>query len=81
MSPRSQEIVSPNDVEEDLHARVRFCLASCSRLVWVVWLRDCSGTVYSPEGVQELEPEESLSRADLLPGCGMEVSELFEVDS
>ncbi len=75
------EIVSPNDRAEDVHDKVRDYLAAGARLVWVLWPKSRSLTVYTPDGqARELGPEQELDGGDVLPGFRVPVASLFAVE-
>ncbi|MCS7256985.1 MAG: Uma2 family endonuclease [Thermomicrobium sp.] len=72
------EIVSPHDRAEEVHERVRDYLGAGTRLVWVLWPKSRTVTVYWPDGTaRELGPDEKLTGGDVLPGFDVTVSELF----
>ncbi len=72
------EIVSPHDRAEEVHERVRDYLVAGTRLVWVLWPKSRTVTVYWPDGTaRELGPDEKLTGGDVLPGFDVTVSELF----
>lgn len=73
------EIVSPHDSATGLREKVREYLDAGTRLVWVVWPRDRSTTVYTESGeVRELREGDHLDGGDVLPGFRIKVGELFE---
>ena len=75
------EIVSPNDRAEDVHDKVRDYLAAGTRLVWVLWPKSRSLTVYTPDGqARELDPEQELDGGDVLPDFRAPVASLFAVE-
>ena len=74
------EIVSPHDRAEEVHERVRDYLGAGVRLIWVLWPKSRTVTVYWPDGTaRELGPDEKLTGGDVLPGFEMTVSDLFVV--
>ncbi|MCX2728234.1 Uma2 family endonuclease [Thermomicrobium sp. 4228-Ro] len=74
------DIVSPHDRAEEVHERVRDYLGAGTRLVWVLWPKSRTVTVYWPDGTaRELGPDEKLTGGDVLPGFEVSVSELFLV--
>jgi Uma2 family endonuclease len=76
------EIVSPSDRAEDVHGKVRDYLAAGTRLVWVLWPKSRSLTVYTPDGqAREFGSEQELDGGDVLPGFRVRVADLFEVKS
>ncbi len=73
------EVVSPNDEAEEVRAKVREYLQAGSRLVWVVWPRLRTVSVYSPVGItREVESDDELEGGEVLPGFRARVSDLFE---
>jgi Uma2 family endonuclease len=74
------EIVSPGDRANDVHDKVREYLAAGAAMVWVLWPRPQSATVYGPDGVaRELGPDAELDGGDVLPGFRVRVRDLFAV--
>ncbi len=64
----------------EVRNKVRDYLASGTRLVWVLWPKSRSVTVYTPDGQgRELGPEEELDGDDVLPGLRAPVASLFAV--
>jgi Uma2 family endonuclease len=74
------EVVSPHDRADDIHDRVQDYLEAGTRQVWVLWPRRRSVSVYSPAAdTRELGPDAQLVGADVLPGFGVRVGDLFKV--
>lgn len=74
------EIVSPHDRAEDVRAKVSNYLDAGTRMVWVLWPRDQSVTVYQAGGqVKDLRPHDELDGGDVLPGFRVRVADLFDV--
>ena len=74
------EIVSPGDRANDIHDKVREYLAAGTAMVWVLWPRSQSATVYGPDGsARELGPDDELDGGDVLPGFRVRAGELFAV--
>ncbi len=78
------EIVSPgdsaNDVANDVREKVLEYLATGTRLVWVLWPRFRSVSVYSAsEGYRELGAHDELEGGEVLPGFRVKVEKLFEI--
>lgn len=72
------EIVSPGDRAEEVYGKVREYLAAGTRLVWVVWPRYRSVTVYTADAlVRELREGDELDGGEVLPGFRVRVAELF----
>lgn len=72
------EIVSPGDRAEEVYGKVREYLDAGARLVWVVWPRHRTVTVYTPDGqVRERREGDELDGGDVLPGFQVRVAELF----
>lgn len=73
------EIVSPGDRAEEVYAKVHEYLDAGTRLVWVVWPRHHSITVYTPDHMaRELREGDELDGNDVLPGFRALVAELFQ---
>jgi len=74
------EVVSPDDLAEDFHARVQDYLEAGSSQVWVLWPRRSSVSVYRPGAdTRELGPDSLIDGGDILPGFSTQVSHLFDV--
>lgn len=72
------EVVSPNDRFGAVQAKVKHYLERGVRLVWVADPQDRSVTVFRPGRPADiLEENEMLTGADVLPGFGCRVGELF----
>lgn len=72
------EIVSPNDRAYEIYDKVRQYLEGGTRLVWVVWPRHRSLTVFTSDGtVGELREGDKLDGGDMIPGFGVQVAEIF----
>jgi len=73
------EVVSPNDLAEDVHGKVREYLAAGTRLVWVLWPKYQAVSVHAPGApTRELGPDDELDGGDVLPGFRVRVAALFE---
>lgn len=74
------EVVSPDDLAEELRERVMDYLEAGSRQVWVLWPRQQSVSVYAPGAdARELGPDALLDGRDMLPGFEVRVAGLFDV--
>lgn len=74
------EIVSPSDRANDIQERVQDYLDAGTRLVWVLWPRTRSVSVFTPHAdTRELGPDSTLDGGSLLPGFSVRVSDLFEI--
>lgn len=72
------EIVSPGDTAEAVDDKARRWLAAGTRMVWVVYPKRETLTVYrSADNVRLLSAEDSLEGADVVPGFSVKVAELF----
>lgn len=72
------EVVSPNDRAEDVRDKVREYLAAGARLVWVLWPKHRSVTLYAAGGAtRDLRPDAELDGGDALPGFRVPVAALF----
>jgi Uma2 family endonuclease len=73
------EVVSPNDKPDDVQQKVQEYLAAGTRMVWVVYPKTRTITVYrSLRDIKILRAEDLLSGEDVLPGFEHKVSEIFE---
>lgn len=76
------EVVSPNDSANQVHEKVREYLEAGVRLVWVLWPRFRSVSVYSADGsYRELGADDELDGGEVLPGFRVKVEKLFEISS
>ncbi len=74
------EIVSPNDRPDEVRAKAEHYLAAGTRLVWVVWPRDQTVTVFRADGTSARFHEgDTLDGEDVVPGFTVPVSALFAV--
>ncbi|MHB8645546.1 MAG: Uma2 family endonuclease [Thermomicrobiales bacterium] len=74
------EIVSPNDRADEVHDKVYQYLAAGTRLVWVLWPKTCSISIFGKGGTNgEFGMEDELDGGDVLPGFRVRVAELFDV--
>jgi len=73
------EVVSPNDLVEDLHERINDLLGAGVRLVWVVIPSTRQIFVYRPEGpVTRLSDADELSGEDVVPGFSCPIVAIFD---
>jgi Uma2 family endonuclease len=73
------EVVSPNDLAEDVHGKAREYLVAGVRLVWVCWPKYQAVSVHAPGApTRELGPDDELDGGDILPGFRVGVAALFE---
>jgi Uma2 family endonuclease len=74
------EAVSPNDNANEVREKVREYLEAGVRLVWVLWPRFRSVSVYSADGSYgELGAHDELDGGKVLPGFRVKVEKLFEI--
>ena len=72
------EVVSPNDLAEELEAKVEDYLQAGVSLMWVVYPATRSVLVYRPDGrCTRLTAAQELEGEDVLPGFRCRVEELF----
>ncbi|MBI4311583.1 MAG: Uma2 family endonuclease [Chloroflexi bacterium] len=72
------EVVAPDDMAEEMQAKVEDCLAAGVKLVWVVYPERRSVVVYrSLEDVRVLREGDTLTGEPALPGFRCSVRELF----
>jgi Uma2 family endonuclease len=75
------EVVSPFDRADDVHNKVHEYLEAGTQLVWVLWPRRQSVTVYDGDGlVRELASDHYLDGGTILPDFNVQVAELFAVE-
>lgn len=73
------EVVSPTDRPDDIQEKVEEYLAAGTRMVWVVYPKTRSITIYrSLRDVKVLRGEETLPGEDVLSGFECRVGEIFE---
>jgi len=76
------EVVSPNDLAEDLQIKLKEYLAAGVRLVWIIYPRARSARAVGLDGVSaELGQDDSLDGRDVLPGFACRVGELIPVEA
>ncbi len=74
------EVVSFQDLANDVYERVQDYLDAGTQQVWLVWPRQRSISVYRPDAdTRELGPDAVLDGGDVLPGFSVSVGDLFEV--
>jgi Uma2 family endonuclease len=73
------EVVSPNDLASDIHDRVMDFLNAGTRLVWVIYPRSRTITVYKSESEAHiLNADDTLDGGDALPGFTLPVRDVFK---
>jgi Uma2 family endonuclease len=73
------EVISPSDRPDDVQEKVQEYLAAGTRMIWVVYPKTRTVTVYrSLKDVKVLRADEILSGEDVLPGFERKVSDIFE---
>jgi Uma2 family endonuclease len=74
------EVVSPNDMADDVHDKVHEYLEMGTRLVWVVWPKTHTVSVHTvDETSRELDSGDELDGGDVLPDLRVRVADLFDV--
>lgn len=74
------EVVSPNDLSDDVAEKRDEWLAAGVRVVWVVHPKRQTVSVYRPGGGYEfLRESDTLAAPDLLPGFAAPVADLFRI--
>ncbi len=72
------EIVSPNDIAEDVHGRLVAFLRAGVKLVWVAYPATKTILVLRPDGTAALRsPADELSGEDVIPGFTCRVERVF----
>lgn len=73
------EIVSSNDLAEDVMDKVFFYLQNGSRLVWIISPQTKTAAVYRPDNTGNfLRANDTLDGEDILPELKISLSEIFE---
>lgn len=73
------EVVSPNDLAEEVEKKTDEYLAAGVRLIWILYVPTKSVYVLKPDGTTIRKKEgEHLSGEDVLPGFSVPVADLFE---
>ena len=73
------EIISPNDLYEKVHSKMREYFAAGGRQVWLISPEHKTVTIlHSPTQIIILTEEDELTGGDLLPGFRCPVRELFQ---
>ena len=74
------EIVSTNDRATEINDKVQQYLAASVPLVWVVWPKTRTVTIYTPdESPRDLTTTDTIDGMDMLPGFSLPVAELFTI--
>ncbi|HXF93950.1 MAG TPA: Uma2 family endonuclease [Nitrospiraceae bacterium] len=72
------EVVSPNDLAQDVERKVQECLTAGAAMVWVLYPDTRHVIVYRPGGeARDLSEKDALDGAEVLPGFACKVEELF----
>lgn len=72
------EVVSPSDATERVNDKALRWLTAGAELVWIVYPKRQTATVYrAADNVKLLSTEDALDGADVLPGFSVKVAELF----
>ena len=72
------EVVSPNDLAEDLRLKVEQYLAAGSKSVWVIYPKSRELHIFRPNGLSVLRNTDTVLEEDVLPGFSLSLSGLFE---
>ena len=73
------EVVSPNDLSEDLNRRVDQYLAAGSKVVWVIYPKAREVHIFREGGVTVLRGTDAvLEDPEILPGFSLSLAALFE---
>ena len=72
------EVVSPNDVAENVHAKAKMWIEAGCQAVWLLWPDSQTVTDYrSLENIRVLTAEQTLEGGDVVPGFAVPVGDLF----
>ncbi len=75
------EVISPGDSAQELREKVAEYLAAGARLVWLVYPRTQTVTVYRANGtVEERTVGQTLDGEDVVPGFSLPVAEVFATE-
>jgi Uma2 family endonuclease len=73
------EIISPSERPPAVQRKVRKYLDAGVQVVWVVYPRQQTVTIYTPDGVERvLRATDTLDGVDVLPGFALPLAELFD---
>jgi len=72
------EVISPNDMYDEVDTKVGIYLAAGTRMVIVVNPRNDTVTVSTPGGATRLTIDDTLSGGDVVPGWSLPLRELFD---
>ncbi len=73
------EIQSPDDSLKSMREKAEYYLENGARLVWLVLPAKKLIEVYTPDGVEILTQDDTLSGEDILPDFTLPVREVFEL--
>jgi Uma2 family endonuclease len=75
------EVVSPNDSAQGLRDKIAEYLAAGTRLIWVVYPRTRTVTVYRANGtLEERSVGQTLDGEDVVPGFSLSVADVFDTE-
>jgi Uma2 family endonuclease len=73
------EVISPSETVDEVESKVIDYLGAGSALVWLIYPRTQTATVYrSLTDIEILTIEDTLTGGDLLPGFSVSLKEIFE---
>jgi Uma2 family endonuclease len=76
------EVVSPNDLAEDLQIKLKEYLSAGVRLVWIIYPISRTARVVGLDGSNaDLGPDDHLSGQDVLPGFACRVGDLIPAEA
>ena len=72
------EVISPNDLAEELQIKIEQWIRAGSLLVWVLYPETCSALVVESQGKGKLlRADDTLHGEPILPGLSCRVGNLF----
>ncbi len=71
------EVVSPNDLAEEINTKVKEYREAAVPLIWVIYPSSNEVVVYGKTGVIVLTSQDELSGEKILPGFQLSIAELF----
>jgi Uma2 family endonuclease len=74
------EVISPNDIQEEVEVKAQRWIAAGTRLVWVIDPKHEQVTIYKPDGsIRVAEAPEVLDAEQALPGFIVDIAEFFDL--
>lgn len=71
------EVVSPNDLADEINEKVNQYLAAGITMIWVIYPSSGQVVIFRPSRVKVLSSEDTLSGEEIVPGFELRLSDLF----